>query len=440
MLAKMFAALASTAPDATADARSQPCFCRNRICAAMPPTAGTARFENDIDSWSSLVRQSGSRMGTVPISDTAVATLVPNEMISASGQPPPVGARDRVPELGGITDLAQQREDRDQRADGHEQARGVDARQLLQRRRLDVCRRAHGVADLAEQLLEVGSRVTPARPHVVAQRRRLQERAVLRRPRRCRAPRARPVPLARSRPAARGSRAARRRRRVGDPEVDAAVASVKSMRTTPSAPSTTCCVFSRPCAMCAACKRCTARQRSVSTSSVTRDGSTMASRVPSAGRTTSSAAPGPAVPATIDLRHRHVGAVGEEQGVGLVLDVLQPREVQRRPAVLVEEEAPELGQELRVGLVATEHADAEWPVVVLRDHERAAPRLGVGELDVPRVDPELRRARRRPARASVVHRVIRRSGAPRPRHPTRARWPRTRRSGSRCRGTAPPRP
>ena len=67
----MFAALASTAPDATADARSQPCFWRKRICAAIPPTAGTARFENDIDSWSSLVRHNGSGMGTVPMSETA---------------------------------------------------------------------------------------------------------------------------------------------------------------------------------------------------------------------------------------------------------------------------------------------------------------------------------------------------------------------------------
>ena len=76
----MLPTLVSSPPDATADARSTPCFWRNRICAAMPPTAGTARFENDIDSCSSAVRTSGSGIGTVPISATAVAKLVRNEM------------------------------------------------------------------------------------------------------------------------------------------------------------------------------------------------------------------------------------------------------------------------------------------------------------------------------------------------------------------------
>ena len=35
--ATMLPTLMSSPPDATADARSTPCFCRNRICAAMPP-------------------------------------------------------------------------------------------------------------------------------------------------------------------------------------------------------------------------------------------------------------------------------------------------------------------------------------------------------------------------------------------------------------------
>ena len=199
----------------------------------------------------------------VPISDTAVATLVPNEMISATRQPPPVGARDRVPELGGITDLTQQREDRDQRADRHEQARGVDARELLQRRRLHAGRRARGVAHLAEQLLEVGSRATPVAAACRGSARAgLEERERLGDRVRSRAPRARPD-------RALGPDELREAHEqlgdVGAPMigVDAAVASVKSTRTTPSAPSTTCCVFRRPCATCAACKRCTARQRSV---------------------------------------------------------------------------------------------------------------------------------------------------------------------------------
>ncbi len=46
----------------------------------MPPTAGTARFENDIDSCSSAVRTSGRLIGTVPMSATAVAKFVSNEM------------------------------------------------------------------------------------------------------------------------------------------------------------------------------------------------------------------------------------------------------------------------------------------------------------------------------------------------------------------------
>ena len=82
--AKMLPTLASSPPDATADARSTPCFWRKRICAAMPPTAGTARFENDIDSWSSAVRTSGSLIGTVPISEIAVAKFVRNEMTIAT--------------------------------------------------------------------------------------------------------------------------------------------------------------------------------------------------------------------------------------------------------------------------------------------------------------------------------------------------------------------
>ena len=65
--ATMLPTLISSPPDATADARSTPCFCRNRICAAMPPIAGTARFENDIESCSSAVRTSGRLIGTVPI-------------------------------------------------------------------------------------------------------------------------------------------------------------------------------------------------------------------------------------------------------------------------------------------------------------------------------------------------------------------------------------
>ncbi len=82
--ATMFPTLMSSPPDAIADARSTPWRWRNRICAAMPPTAGTARFENDIDSWSSAVRTSGRLIGTVPMSAIAVAKLVSNDTNSAT--------------------------------------------------------------------------------------------------------------------------------------------------------------------------------------------------------------------------------------------------------------------------------------------------------------------------------------------------------------------
>ncbi len=77
--ATMLPTLMSRPPDATADARSTPWRWRKRICAAMPPTAGTARFENDIESCSSAVRMSGSPIGTVPMSATAVQKLVRSE-------------------------------------------------------------------------------------------------------------------------------------------------------------------------------------------------------------------------------------------------------------------------------------------------------------------------------------------------------------------------
>ena len=78
-----FAAVESTTPAATADARSTPCFWRKRTCDAIPPTAGTARFENDIESCSSLVRHNGIGCGTVPISATADGMLVASDSTRA---------------------------------------------------------------------------------------------------------------------------------------------------------------------------------------------------------------------------------------------------------------------------------------------------------------------------------------------------------------------
>ena len=86
--AAMLPTSASSPPAATADARSMPWSCRNRTWAASPPTAGTARFENDIESWSSAVRISGRLIGTHPMSENAVAKLVRNETMSATASHP----------------------------------------------------------------------------------------------------------------------------------------------------------------------------------------------------------------------------------------------------------------------------------------------------------------------------------------------------------------
>ena len=59
--------VASRPPEDTAWARSRPCFCRKRIWEAVPPTPGTARLANEVDTCSSVVRTSGRLMGTVPI-------------------------------------------------------------------------------------------------------------------------------------------------------------------------------------------------------------------------------------------------------------------------------------------------------------------------------------------------------------------------------------
>src|SRR5258706_266004 len=54
----------------------------------------------------------------------------------------------------------------------------------------------------------------------------------------------------------------------------------------------------------------------------------------------------------------------EEHLVRLVLDLLDPREEQRRARVLVRDEAPYLRNELRVRLVAPDHLDREAALVV----------------------------------------------------------------------------
>ena len=76
--------LLSTPPVATADARSRPCFWRNRTCIAASAATGTARFENDIDDWSRTDGHRPTRFGTVPRKATANAASVAIPSTNAS--------------------------------------------------------------------------------------------------------------------------------------------------------------------------------------------------------------------------------------------------------------------------------------------------------------------------------------------------------------------
>src|SRR6516162_5689305 len=53
---------------------STPHFCRNRVFRAMPPTLpGETRLTNDEANWATTVGQNGTRRGTAPMSETALA-------------------------------------------------------------------------------------------------------------------------------------------------------------------------------------------------------------------------------------------------------------------------------------------------------------------------------------------------------------------------------
>ncbi len=221
--------------------------------------------------------------------------------------------------------------------------------------------------------------VLPIRTQVAAQRRRLQVGERLDRWRRRRGrcgPRRR---HGRRPPRARCSRGARRRRRRAD-RVPRRRRRTRSRRCRPGVPSTTTCVqLRRPCATRASCSAPTCFQRSSSIASVTAAASIVArATCPSSGREAISAVPGPAVPATTTGGTCTLGALGEQERVGLGLDVLEPGGVERRAAVLVRERAPELRHELRVGLVAPEHPHREVAVVVGRSHRGAGDRVGAG--------------------------------------------------------------
>ena len=135
-------------------------------------------------------------------------------MTIATANHAPVGVLDRLVELLGIADLAEQREDGDERADRHEQARGVDPVELLERRRLG--------PDRGRRRVPQRRRAAPCAPFVrarvgpqlVAERGGLQEGERGRQrvaSRRRAARRRRPGRCRRCRPCSRGARRRRRR-------------------------------------------------------------------------------------------------------------------------------------------------------------------------------------------------------------------------------------
>ena len=99
-------------PVATADGRSSPNFWRNRIWIAVSAATGTARFENDIDDWSSMLGHNGMRTGTVPRNATAYATSVRMPSRERQGHVGPVRVADRIPELHRVADPAEEHRDR----------------------------------------------------------------------------------------------------------------------------------------------------------------------------------------------------------------------------------------------------------------------------------------------------------------------------------------
>ena len=135
-------------------------------------------------------------------------------------------------------------------------------------------------------------------------------------------------------------------------------------------------------------------------------------------------------------RHGDVGALGQEQRVGLRLDVLEPGGVQRGTAVLVRQRAPELRHELRVGLVATEDPHHQLAGRVAGRHRGPRARLLRQEVHVVGVHAELAERRRHLRGRGSPSRATRRRGARTRRAPTRARPRRARRRAAWCRGRA----
>ncbi len=96
-------------------------------------------------------------------------------------------------------------------------------------------------------------------------------------------------------------------------------------------------------------------------------------------------------PGDDDVGNLHPCAFGEQQDVGLVLHVLLAGQVQLRTGVLVDHEAPQLREELAVGLVATDDTDRQRALIVLREEAGRAGRLRRIQMHVTCRHAELRK-------------------------------------------------
>ena len=108
------------------------------------------------------------------------------------------------------------------------------------------------------------------------------------------------------------------------------------------------------------CSRPRFAQASSRTASVTRSAPARRGWSPGGFRTTRRASSRqPASAGGDDLGHPGAGAAGEEQHVGLVLDLVLAGQRQRRPGVLVPDEPPELGEQAGVGAVPAHDLDRQ---------------------------------------------------------------------------------
>ena len=118
-----------------------------------------------------------------------------------------------------------------------------------------------------------------------------------------------------------------------------------------------------------------------------------------------------------DVRDARVHLLRQQHGVRLVLDLLSPGRKQGRRRVPKRDPAPDAGEELRVGLVATDRDHAERPVRAVGEEDRARDRLLVGGTHAVERHVEVgERARhlldRRPARRGAEDEVHERRDAP----------------------------